>query len=106
MRAPHARTVPIFRRRGGRLTGLESPGRSGARQVMSPPTIRPWRTSVNTAPSRCAFCGPADELERATLDACADCLAPTIGPIEASLLAGQTMDDTPSARALPAPPIE
>lgn len=61
---------------------------------------------MNTAPSRCAFCDPADELEPAALDACADCLAPTILPIETSLLGRQTMDDTPSARALPAPPIE
>jgi Ni/Co efflux regulator RcnB len=75
--------------------------------VMGPPTIRPWRTSVNTTPSRCAFCGPADELEPAALDACADCLTPTIGPIESSLLApAHTMQDTFSARAIPAPPIE
>ena len=74
---------------------------------MGLPTIRPWRTSVNTTPSHCAFCGPADEREPAALDACADCLTPTIGPIEFSLLAAApTMSDTLSARTVPAPPME
>lgn len=62
---------------------------------------------MNTTPSRCAFCGPADEREPAALDACADCLAPTLGPIEFSLLAAaHTMGDTLSARTVPVPPMD
>ena len=46
---------------------------------------------MNTAPSRCAFCDPADELEPAALDACADCLAPD-HPADRDLAARQADD--------------
>lgn len=62
---------------------------------------------MNTTPIRCAFCGPADELEPAAVAACADYLAPTIEPVESWLLApAHAMDASLSACAVPAPPIE
>jgi hypothetical protein len=61
---------------------------------------------VNTTPIRCAFCGPADELEPAAVAACADYLAPTIGSIESSLLAAPHPMAAPlTAGAVPVPPI-